>query len=79
MTKQELMNYSWSRDFTYRDLLHVAGMMTDVEVPTEEEYAKFSKQAYERMEQFYNDVRTEHERARQELGWGFVKENGIER
>lgn len=82
MTKLELMAYSWSRDFSYDDLLHVAGMMTDAEVPSQEEYMEYSKQAFEEMLKFmdreYEDRQANLSRIRRELGWELT-ENEDER
>lgn len=83
MTKQELMNYSWSRGFNYEDLLHIATMMTDVVVPTKEEYLEYSEQAFEDMLRYmdreYEDAQAEKERIRTELGWGLLNEVECER
>lgn len=79
MDKTELMTYSWARSFSYSDLLHVAGMITNVEVPTEEEYKAYCEQAYKDMEKSFYDSRTAHERARDELGFRFTEGGFCER
>lgn len=72
MTKLELMDYCWSRDFNYDELLHVASLESFTEAPTREEYREYGKQAFEGMLRYmdrqYEDWRTPEQRAKQELG-----------
>jgi hypothetical protein len=73
MTKFELMNYCWCRDFDYADLLSIAERSGSADIPNEAEYSLFSIIAHEDMEKFYvkscvDDQRSVSEKAKQELG-----------
>ena len=73
MTKLELMNYCWSRDFNYDvDLFRVAHEVGCKDYPTRTEYLAYCEKAFKDMlkwmDQQYEDTRTPEQRAKQELG-----------
>lgn len=82
MTKYELCQYAFARGFNYEDLLLVAAMMTNTEVPSREDYSAYSIQAFEEMlrtmDSIY-DERTSDEKARDEMGTNYVRERNCER
>jgi hypothetical protein len=75
MTKLELMDYCWSRDFGYTEVLNIACRSHSTDIPTKEEYAKYSQDAFEEMVRWmdwqYEDSRTEEQRATDELSHNF--------
>jgi hypothetical protein len=78
MTKSELMDYCWGRGFEYTDVLNIACRSNSVDIPTKEEYIKYSHERFEGMlrwmDQQYEDTRTPEQRAKEELGFGNDRE-----
>lgn len=77
MTKIELMDYCWSRYFSFKDVLDIASRTNSVDVPCEEEYKKFSSERFEGMLKWldnqYEDWRSESQRAKDELSHNLQK------
>jgi hypothetical protein len=75
MTKIELMHYCWDRDFSYTDVINIACRSNSTDIPTREEYAKYSQECVARwIDWQYEDTRTPEQRAKEELGFGNDRE-----